>query len=280
MSCVDIQDSLVEYLLGELDAVQRANVEKHLASECGDCKAEFKALSESVDLLWQAVPNARLSESLQRSIVARACAPMPVQMPAPMPAQMRVEMPVQTSNRSQLVRSPIVQAMLAFAAGILCMICLKPSTTDFEKIAKRNLTTPTESKVNLASPRIPDSLEMSEKKYESTHLVALRRKPGSDELRGHVLWDTLTREIHIFCFGLQQPPHGTQYALWLIGPGNEVRIVERLEVDSEGVCKAAARWPAGDFRYAKVTLEPSSKFSGKPSDDVHLTSNAIQPFSY
>ena len=136
------------------------------------------------------------------------------------------------------------------------------------------------SNVNLASPRIPASLQRSERKYESTQLVSLRRKPGSSELGGYVLCDALTREIHVFCHGLQQPPPGTQYVLWLTGPGIEIRAADRLEVDSEGVCKAAVRWPEGDFHFAKVTLEVSSKLNSKPSNVVELTSNTFEPFTY
>ena len=277
MSCLDIQDSLIEYLLGELDAGHRAAIEQHLAKGCQQCNAEKLALAESVDVLWQAVPHQKFSEELQREIVARVLKTTPVCQPAVQEAQQSRP----ASTRSQLMHHPIAQAVLAFAAGILLMICLRPLFTSKHDLSvNHGALQQAGAAVNLASPPIPASLAMSEKKYESTHLVSLRKKPGSSELRGHVLWDALAREIHIFCFGLQQPPQGTQYALWLIGPGIEVRAVERLEVDAEGICKAAVHWPEGDFRYAKVTLEPSSRRNNRPSNDVELTSNAIQPFGY
>ena len=277
MSCLDKQDSLVEYVLGELDAASRAALEQHLANGCNECAAELRLLTNSVDALWQAVPNRKLSEELQREIVARACAVTPAHQ---LDVRESIK-PLPASNFGQLIQNPLLQALFAFAAGILFMVYMKTvANDDGNKITNRLPRIQRGTNFSLASPQIPDSLEMSEKKYESTHLVSLRRNQGSSELRGHVLWDTLTREIHIFCFGLQQPPQGTQYALWLIGPGIAVRVAERLDVDSEGVCKAAVHWPDGDFRYAKVTLEPSSKLNSKPSNDVELTSNAIQPFSY
>ena len=275
MSCLDVQDTLVEYLLGELDAQRRASVELHLANGCSECRAELQTLTESVDVLWQAVPNKMLSEQLQREIVSRVCAVKPASEIAE-----RATIPSRPASiRSRLIRNPMAQALLAFAAGLLFMMYVKPGASG-EMSANRPARGPTGSSVNLASPRIPASLAMSEKKYESTQLVSLRRKPNSSELKGFVLCDALTREIHIYCFGLQQPTNGRQYALWLIGPGIEIRAVERLEVDSEGVCKAAVHWPEGDFHFAKVTLELSSKLNSKPSNDVELTSNAFEPFTY
>ena len=277
MSCLDIQDSLVEYLLGDLDTEHRTAIEQHLANDCQQCNADALALAESVDVLWQAVPHTQLSEDLQREIVARVSNATPASQLA-VPESRK---PRPASTRSQLIQNPIAQALFAFAAGILFMICLSPLSADRIKLSiNQGAQKHAGESINLASPQIPASLAMSEKKYERTHLVSLRPKPGSSELRGHVLWDTLARELHIFCFGLQQPPHGKQYSLWLIGPGIEVRAVEHLEVDSEGICKAAVHWPEGDFRYAKVTLEPSSRLNGRPSNDVELTSNAIQPSGY
>ena len=277
MSCLDIQDSLIEYLLGDLDAEHCTIIEQHLAKGCKLCSAEASALAESVDVLWQAVPHTQLSEELQREILARVSNATPAcQLAVPESQQ-----PRPASTRSPLIQNPLAQALFAFAAGILFMICLSRLSTDRTGLSiKQGALIQAGEEINLASPPIPASLAMSEKKYESTHLVSLRRKPGSSELRGHVMWDTLAREIHIFCFGLQPPPLGTQYALWLIGPGIEVRAVERLEVDSEGICKAAVHWPEGDFRYAKVTLELSSSLNSRPSNDVELTTNAIQPFTY
>ena len=277
MSCIDVQDSLVEYLLGELDAQRRASVEMHLENGCSECRAELQALTESADLLWQAVPNKQLSKELQREIVLRVCAVKP----ASEIAEQTTIASHPASLHAQLVRNPFAQAFLAFAAGILFMMYMKPGDkVAGDIIANRPPILKAGSSVNLASPRIPASLQMSEKKYESTQLVSLRRKPGSSELRGHVLCDALTREIHVFCHGLLQPPIGTQYVLWLIGPGIEIRAVDRLEVDSEGVCKAAVHWPEGDFRFAKVTLEVSSKLNSKPSNEVELTSNSFEPFTY
>ncbi len=275
MSCDDVQDLLVEYLMGELDSQSLASVERHLASGCNQCQAELQALTQSVDALWQAVPAQKLSEEFQRSILTRACSATSSEITkhttlASHPA----------SIPQRLYRNPFAQALLAFAAGILFMMYMKPAAKIADDFAaSRPPVTKASSNVNLASPQIPASLQMSEKRYESTQLVSLRRKPGSGEPRGYVLCDALTREIHVFCHGLQQPPSGMQYVLWLIGPGIEFRAVDRLDVDAEGVCKAAVRWPAGDFRFATVTLETSSKLNSKPSNDVELVSNAFAPFA-
>jgi hypothetical protein len=237
----------------------------------------MQALTESVDFLWQAVPNNLLSEDLQREIVARACAVTPVNNVAE-PALITS---YPASKPARHITSTFAQALLAFAAGLLFMMCIKSGAKFSSDMSfNRPPNAQAVANVNLASPRIPASLEMSGKRYESTQLVSLQRKPGVSELRGHVLCDALTREIHVYCFGLQQPSEGTQYVLWLLGPGIAFRAVDRLEVDSDEVCKAAVHWPEGDFRFAKVTLEKSSQLSGMPSNDVELTSNAFEPFTF
>jgi hypothetical protein len=253
MSCAGVQDNLVEYLLGELDPQRRIDVEQHLASGCDECQSELQALTESVDVLWQAVPNQVLSAGFQRELVSRALSTNPANDSIE-PAKQSTFPAAHSNHRTSIA---IVQALFAFAAGLLLMMFLQSNR---ETVREITATGPSimqsRASVNLASPKIPASLEISEKKYENTRLVSLRRKPGSDELKGYVLCDALTREIHLYCFGLQQPPYGTHYVLWLLGPGIEIRAVDRLEVDSGGVCKTAFRWPEEDFRYVKVIASP------------------------
>ncbi|MDX1927657.1 MAG: anti-sigma factor [Pirellulaceae bacterium] len=278
MSCLNVQDLLVEYLLNELAPEQRATVEMHLASGCSECQAELHILAESVDALWQTIPNQKLSEELHHEILSKVRAATP---DAGKQAAAASAFRMSASAPNWLSRSSLVQAFLAFAAGILCMMYVNSrgnvsSDTSVDNAPRVEVT----SRVNLASPQIPASLQMAEKKYESTQLVSLRRRPDSTELPGYVLCDALTREIHIFCYGLQPPPSGMQYVLWLVGSGIETRAIERLDVSADGVCKATVRWPAGDFRYIKVTLEKSSQRNAKPSNDVALTSNTFEPFSH
>lgn len=276
MSCSEIQELLIEYVLDELDEVQESQVDQHLAAGCQACQAELQVISESMDQLWRVTPNGNISVDLRREIVARCVADTLPQGGLPSPQAVRRSEP----HRSRL-SSSLIQALIAFAAGLVFMMTAQPWVKKAMPIRESQLERlRPEVAVSLATPPIPSSLELSEKKHESTHLVGLRRQTGSNELRGHVLWDSLTRELHLFCFGLRQPPPGTQYALWLIGPGIEVRAAEKLEVDSGGMCKATVPWPAGEFQFAKVTLESSANARGGPSEQVELTTNAIQPFSY
>ena len=149
MSCLDVQDSLVEYLLGELDSQRRASVEMHLANGCSECRAELQALTESVDVLWQAVPNKQLSEELQRAIVLRAC----TATPASEIAEKTTVASHPASIRPKIIRNPIAQALLAFAAGILFMMYMRPGAKVVgDVIANRPPILKAGSSVSLASP--------------------------------------------------------------------------------------------------------------------------------
>lgn len=267
MNCIDIQDSLVEFLLNELDATERSLVQQHLSSGCRQCNAELHLLTESVELLWKTVPSPDLSVELQKQIVARALDDKPFDS--------GVEPTIaETRNPFRLalwVRSSAPQAIFAFAAGILFMMMMTRITSP----GKPMLEEDGRSHALMGSQQFPALLEISEKGHPSAHFVALRRQPESHERRGYLLWDKLNREIHLYCFGLERPREGKQYALWLVGPAMEVRVVDRLEVAANGVSKAAVHWPEGDFQFAKVTLESTVELNNRPSDTVELITSTF-----
>lgn len=272
MNCTDIQDELVAFVLSELNPIERANIERHLASGCCDCNLQLMAIRESVELLWQTVPNNKLTDDFQRQLVTRVLNSA---------AEVEVESVAAELNRtvgkSSLIRTWPVQSLIAFAAGLLIAASLDLGTSDR---AGRSFIDASQSNssetVSLASPQFPGKLELAERQNESTHLVSLRKNAGaSDELRGFVLWDSLASEIHLYCFGLNQPPKDSQYSLWLIGPSIAVRAAERLDVDANGNCKAVFDWPDGEFHFVQVTIEPTSLMNSRPSDAVELTSNVL-----
>jgi hypothetical protein len=275
MNCRDIQNELVAFVLNELNLDDQANIERHLASGCSECNLQLTSIRESVELLWQAVPNRRLADDFQRDILARAVA---VELPAETTKIATVNLDNADRKVWLLSKLPL-QSLVAFAAGLLFSFVFNSMAGDRanETAVDTNGNRASEV-VSLASPQIPSNLEMTERQHESAHLVSLRNRAGSRELRGFVLWDSLASEIHVYCFGLKQPQMGTQYSLWLIGPSVEIRAAERLDIDANGNCKAVVQWPVGEFRFARVTVEPSSSMNNRPSENVELTSNVLPVF--
>lgn len=275
MNCTEIQNALVAFVLDELSSAERANVERHLASGCTECIMQLNEVRESVELLWQAVPSQSLTDDFQRDILARAVAVAPEAEAVNLASG---NLPSAAKHVSWLAYLPI-QSLLAFAAGLLISIVFHLMASDSaEQLKTQAIRDGDSNAVSLASPKVASKLENSERKQESTHLVSLRKRVDSSELRGFVLWDSLASEVHLYCFGLQQLQAGWQYSLWLIGPSVEVRAVDRLEVDAHGNCKAVVHWPVGEFNFARVTIEPSSKMNSRPSENVELTSNAFPVF--
>ncbi len=120
---------------------------------------------------------------------------------------------------------------------------------------------------NLGALDTPDSLELSAQRFKKTRFVALHGPAQSSDLKGQLLWDRLSREIHIYCFGLAAPPSGMQYTLWLVGPRQSVRILDELKIDERGECRAIATWPPGHFQYIQVICRnaPISTASQPPT---------------
>lgn len=285
MNCTKIQNELVAFVLDELNSADRASVERHLANGCSECILQLKEIRESIELLWQAVPNGSLTDDLQREILARAVAVAPEAETIQLVSGNLVsgnlasgKLAIGEKQVSWFSYLPI-QSLVAFAAGLLISVAFHSlaggPAEQLNTQAKRDRDSEV---VSLASPKVASKLEMSERKRESTHLVSLRKRADSSELRGYVLWDSLASEVHLYCFGLQQLQTGWQYSLWLIGPSVEVRAVDRLDVDEHGNCQAVVHWPVGEFNFARVTIEPSSTMNSRPSENVELTSNAFPVF--
>ena len=62
MSCDQIQDSLIAYVLGELPMGETLRVEQHMNSGCTSCNEELIQVSRQLDQVYQAVPTETLSD--------------------------------------------------------------------------------------------------------------------------------------------------------------------------------------------------------------------------
>ena len=275
MSCADIQNSLVEYLLNELDDAEQTNVEQHLASDCEACHAELHRLSDSMDLLWQSVPNPPLPPLLREQVLAKCLNTPPSSCESKTSA-----VHTKLANKSPAI--VLGEMLLAFAAGVLLMTTLHltikqfgdRSVTSQQAAVKQNQVA---NASRFGTGDTPDALEMSGKPYKQSHFITLHRQSKANELSGQLLWDKLNREIHVYCFGLSTPPAGKQYTLWMVGSQKTVRIVDELKVDAAGECRTVAHWPDGEFQYVQVVLSSSAALDTLSANEVALTSDAIPP---
>lgn len=273
MNCAEIQNSLVEYLLNELSASEKATIEDHLASECAACQSELQELSESIGMLWKALPSHPLPTP-QREQIVTACLAKPCHSKLT-----RNVVTSASSTQSKSLTSSWLEPLLALVAGVLVMAALrvaftKPtvSQTGVAIVAPSTQT----NAGSFGTQQTPDSLEMSAPRYKKTQFVSLHRSTKSHELSGQLLWDRLNREVHVYCFGLTQPQAGCQYTLWLVGPSKTVRILDELKIDPSGECSAVASWPIGNFQFIQVALSRNVELDSLTSSEVILTSDSLQ----
>ena len=265
MKCANVQESLAEYLLNELDDRDKACVEDHVGA-CPACQAELHKLSEAIAILCSALPGRPVSDTLRHHIQSRCNSEPSLVDSMALPPASRLESHASAG-----------EMLWAFAAGILLMAALQIAfaTAAIYKASPRvaaAIPRP-ESSATFGANDPKDKLEVMEQRSVRTKFVALHRPTKTDDRNGQLMWDELNREVHVYCFGLPQPPTGMQYTLCLVGKQQTVRIADELKVDAHGACRAVARWPAGEFHSAQVTLSPRSALDTTSKNEVALISD-------
>ncbi|MEZ6137416.1 MAG: anti-sigma factor [Pirellulaceae bacterium] len=264
MKCAEVQDILVEFVLDELDATERQEVQQHLASNCECCQQHLAELVEGVGLLFEIAPTAELRADRAAAILSRARAS---QAAAPL-------------GRDWLT---LPASLLALAAGLFIAATIWPatpiggggSTSVRQESAKRA------NEVGEGTPssehRLGDFQDLarrlhlpSQTSYQTT-FVASRAMPGSTGLQGLVICDLLARELHFFGRSFPPAPAGRDYVLWIGGISVPAQPLATLTVGVDGNCRSVVPLPDGDFEGVFVTLEPSGDPPSKPSGDAQLT---------
>lgn len=273
MNCAELQNLLVQYLLNELSDEEHAAVESHLQNGCPACVQEIHELSESMHIVWSALPDRPLPDSL-RSHVLEVC------LNPNKPTSFKEAR--HSAVSSEPVKHPILwrEALLALAAGILLMATWRivfPGTS-FGKTSSATVvgrTQPLADQLRMQPPP-PASFSRAAEKINQPLLVSLHSSSEVGDLKGQALWDRVNREIHFYCFGLTPTGPGKRYGLYLLSPNRAVQLSAELQVDSRGECRAVVTCPTDDIQYIQIMSVPIDNSNQSPVPEVVLTSDAIQ----
>ena len=267
MNCDQVKDSLVEYLLNELNYDSKTAVDRHLRQGCAGCLAMEREISEGLDALYSAIPEETLTLDQRSQIISGVNA-----------QALRLNIRTDSTFTSDHVAASnawtsVLPYLLAFAAGILLMMTIAAIRTPNESVRKDptvNSSFPS-STFAVGPTTIPKGSGMPEEKNAKTLLVAMKRTNITSMIEGRILWDAFNHEVHFFGSGIASPPKGMHYVLWLMDENRQTVATNELTLDSTGRCKATAASASNKIRFVFITLE--SKLGGfdQPSGNVELT---------
>jgi len=249
MKCADCQDVLADYALDSLGPLEAEQVAAHLADGCMECQQQL----EDVRASWAA-----MAGTLQ-----------PINPPshvrADLLARLRSES-TPTSGRFERVFTPEPEpvtlarhdrnkprrwrgySMLAYAAATLCGIAFgfwfaSTTTSDAE-----------------LADRYHAQLQKAERTFgvPPMRFAALHVSENRPEIRGHLIWDSMAEELHVYAFDLGAPGEGSLYRLSFVQDDGTWVAVGDLNVGPDGVCSAVLELPrlTGAVARVVVTTEP------------------------
>lgn len=188
MSCEQIKDDLVAYVLDDLPLGQVRTVEQHLQTGCPSCNAELIEVKKELDHVFEAIPDERLSdaeiEEIHRQVVAKH--------------NVRINGPsVFTTSLPSSIAYPV-----AFALGLVLSVAALSffgSGKDTPSIAKGSLpqnTDPETFPQDNTAVILPESF----REFDNVVFTAYEIEPEEPTrpIRSMLLYDAFSEELHYY----------------------------------------------------------------------------------
>lgn len=210
----DLKGSAGAYVLGSLDADERAVFEAHLTT-CSECAAEVRALRRVTDALAQAVPaRTPRPELRQRVLEAQVLSPGEAGM---LPSAHRPPVAPGSFARSWL---PIA-ALLALTLGIGAYAArLQTRVRDLEvRLDQALVQAAAADRVVAESSRVAAELQSAMSVLAAPDLARfdLAGQPAAPQAGGRALWSR-ARGMVFMASNLPPLPAGRVYQVWVVTP--------------------------------------------------------------
>ncbi len=234
MSCDELQDQFVSYLLGELSADEAHSVEAHLASSCSSCQAELEALREALELVFTAAPVAHVSRTqlhriTEQAITEQAITEQALRKSAPSyrrklsPSSAHPETWVANPGEHLTVR--IVQALLAVAAGFFLMVGWQALTsTQLPSILSQQPSSKSEFRPDQSAAGLSGDADLLPGSNEHVHYVSLKMRPALAAVHGYYLEDAFSGQAHVVGNINRAPLNNEQFRLIVVTDLGETEV--------------------------------------------------------
>ena len=271
MDCRFCQPLLSEYALGQLTADEQDAVAQHLASGCSECLHVLRETETAWGLLADALPPVEVPPHIQavlRSRIARE---------RELAAAERSEGPRRraafTPEQDEVApdRGPASRVWLAVAAGIL--VALTIGLVSWMNYSRSQWESQNRELAQRAREmqRLQSELDRANDLFNAgrLHFASLREAGPQSAIRGYVVWDRLTRQVHFYVFGLPPAAEGRVWRIWIAGADHDPATGGTLTPQPNGTASAIVDVPAelGErFRLSVVdgSIEPPAAPATEP----------------
>jgi hypothetical protein len=241
MNCEQCQDLLVEYALGELDRAECDGVERHLAGGCGVCRHELREMQEVVGMLGASLEEVAPAPHVRQELLARVAAE---QRDATANAKVeRAALPAQ-----QAASDRRWQRTFAYAATLLCGFLI--GALAMRQFAGSGVT------IQSREAQLAEILDRARQNFGSPQIrfASLRSTADENAVVGHMMWDAMGRNLHVFAFDVEPPAANQQLAVWFVPAEGEPSYAGELKVSASGACAAVFAAPKFDEPVAQVVV--------------------------
>jgi hypothetical protein len=246
MSCEELQDQFVSYLLGELSPAEAHAVDTHLASSCANCHEEFEAVREALELVFEAVPVAKLSHAQRQRISQEALRKTSPEFnhrtPLSTPPQAGGPIP------EDRLTIGLFQALLAIAAGFFLMVGWQAITRKQPHLllSQQEHNPSPDNATEHQNTGLSGGTDLPPGSNESVHYVSLKMRPAQATVHGYCLEDTFSGQTHIVGNINRAPMIGEQFRLTVFTDIGETEIP--IAVDESGRFMKIFTTPQGAIR--------------------------------
>lgn len=278
MDCPTCQSLLAEYSLGHLADEERDRVSRHLAG-CGACRAVLRETEEAWVALADSLPPAAVPPHIEielRQRIAKergtraavgTAAPPRAPLPAFTPERDELEL---ASGRSLSRRHLAIAAsvFLAFTVALLSWLTYRQHQWEVQQAELDRQAREME--------RLRAELSAANELFNMgrLHFASLREAGPQAAVRGYVVWDRLSRQVHFYAFDLPPVAEDRVWRIWLLSEGQEPVAAGTLEPQPDRTGRAVVDVPAeleDAFRLALV--EEPSVAPPAPSREPWLTAD-------
>ena len=232
MSCEQIQDELVAFVLDDLPLGECRRVQQHLDSGCHACNEELKQVREQLDCVFDMVPDNRLTDlevdQIHQQVLAKHN------------ANERLVAPIRTG-----LSAPIAYAA-SFAAGLLLAVIAyqfaDQAPSSEPRIAERN-ESKTNSEANVDGtpfPIVEDEIPDFFQNHSDIVFTAFEiesESASTHRIRSMLLYDAISKELHYFAESETDiGPH--DFDLVILTPAGVEISRHTLRLDSSGKASA------------------------------------------
>lgn len=270
MDCRTCQSLFAEYALGHLTADERDALARHLEGGCPECLQALRETEAAWVLLADALPPAEVPPQVeevlryriarQRERTGEKATPLP---PAFAFTPERDEAAVRRSRGLRVWLA--VAASLLVAVTIALVSWLTYSRSQWEAQNRELANRAREMQ------RLQSELSRAEEMFNRRrlHFASLREAGPQSAVRGYVVWDRLSRQVHFYVIGLPAAVEGRVWRIWITGGDSPSLAAGTLTPQANGTASAIVDVPDGfgdRFRLSVVEgpIEPPAAPAREP----------------